>query len=158
MKLKMIALITSFAVVAGFGTGGASTSLSQLNPRICSAKNLCRNGNGMLTSSTGMETAKIPADANVEQSVSGAIVPLCPPTTQCVPDITRPANVDVEQRVSKAIVPLCPSGTQCGPDITRPASVDVEQEVSKAIVPLCPSGTQCVPEIMQPTSEKVAIR
>ena len=128
MKLKMIALMASFAVAAGFGRGSASTSLSQSNPRICSAKNLCRNGNGMLTSSTGMETAKIPADANVEQSVGESIFPLCPPTTQC------------------------------GPDIARPASVDVEQKVSKAIVPLCPSGTQCGPEIMQPTSEKVAIR
>jgi len=152
MKSKMIAFTAFFTVAAGFGAGGASASYFQVNPRICNEKNIYRNGNRVVASLTEAGLAKVRASADVGPKVRETIIPACPPTTQCGPDIAPPANVDVEQKVRETIIPICVPGTQCVPDIAPPANVDVEQKVRETIIPICVPGTQCGPDITRPTS------
>jgi S-adenosylhomocysteine hydrolase len=119
MKSKMIAFTAFFTVAAGFGAGGASASYSQVNPWICNEKNIYRNGNHVVASLTAAGLAKVRASADVEPKVRETIIPACPPTTQCGPDIARPTGGDAGLKISE--IPACPSGTQCVPDIAPPS-------------------------------------
>jgi hypothetical protein len=160
MKLKMIALMASFAVAAGFGRGSASTSLSQSNPRICSAKNLCRNGNGVVLSLTEMTEGPKQSEDRLIACASGtpcvppspfgraierlqkeADAPLCPPQTPCVPP--SPFGRAIERFQKEAGGPACPPQTPCVPP--SPFGRVIERFQKEADVPLCPTGTPCVP-------------